>query len=119
MSAQSDNEFWLKYRYLSVQIWRARVDFVGLRITVSRRSAFHDVCDEDIRSRKPNVGQQIVEESAGCSDKGLAFYVFRLSWCFSDEQHSAFRVACSGDSVLAAFPETAFDTNDYFSGNAI
>jgi len=55
VAAKRDDELWLDDQYLPVQVWSASFDFQGFGLTISGRPALHDVCNEDLFSRKADL----------------------------------------------------------------
>jgi hypothetical protein len=74
--AKCDYHCGLNDAYLPVQVRSTRLDFVWQRITIFWWSAFHNVSNEHLCSRKADLRQQRVQKLSGCSNKRLPLDVF-------------------------------------------
>src|SRR5204862_5074286 len=57
------------------QVGFARLDLLGLRITVAGWTAFEDVRDVDVGARQPDRCQELIEQLAGRADERDALLV--------------------------------------------
>ena len=69
------------------------LDLVGQWIAVSRRAAFENVDDIDVVARKPDVGEQLVEELACRTHERDALLVLVEARSLADEHQIGVRVA--------------------------
>ena len=96
----------------------AGFDLVGQWIAVSRRAAFENVDDIDVVTRKPDVGEQLVEQLACRADERDALLVLVEAGSLADEHQIGVRVARAEHDLRAASGECALGAagNDLAEG---
>jgi len=92
---------------LGLEVLRTGVDLVRRRIAVSRRSALHDVTDEDLLARQADPGQELLQETPGGSHERLALFVLMKPRPFADEHDGGVDRSLAGDRQFARLMEAA------------
>src|SRR3990172_8423605 len=105
--AERDDHLGIDQLELLTQVALARLDLVGERVTVSRRSAFEDVGDVHLIAPQTDLFEQTLQQLPGSSDEGQAPLVLVEPRRLADEHHLRIRVAVTEDHRGAARGESA------------
>jgi hypothetical protein len=97
--AEGDDDLRVDQGDLPVEVGRAGGDLVGERVAVTRRAALHHVCDEDVLAGDRGDRQQLVEELAGRTNKGLTLLVLVPAGAFPDEEDASLSGPVARDGV--------------------
>ena len=99
----------------------AGFDLVRQWIPVPRRAAFEDVDDVDVVTRKPDVGEQLVEQLASRAHERDALFVLVKAGSLAHEHEIGVRIARAEHNLSAASCECALGAagNDLAEGTKL
>jgi hypothetical protein len=81
--------------------------FLGARIAILRRPAFHDIADIHVTARNSRLGEQAIEELPRAPDERQALSILVRSGRFADEDDTRARTTRAEHHFRARFSENA------------
>src|SRR4051812_2982371 len=109
--AESDHQARANQVELTTQIGVASLSLPGFRRAISRRPAFHNVCNVDVLATlKRNGGQHVIKQLASLTDKRLAALIFFCTGGLPDKQPLCIFITDAKNGLLACLVECACGT---------
>jgi len=95
----------------------AGANLFGLRVSIVRGSALHDVCNENILTLEPDRGKELVEKLTGWTDERAALLIFVVAGGFANEEDLGGWRPVAGNGLEAVAGQRASGTAGDLSGD--